>query len=236
METITVAAKEVLNINGLAITNTFIWTLLISIALLIFLIAVMSKAKIVPGKTQNFIEFILETFLNFCDSLTGCRQTTLKIFPLAAGFFLLILCCNLMELIPGLGVISFLRSPSSDLNFTVALALIAIIFINYSAIKQLGPFSYLSRFFNFKNPIQFFVGLLELISEFAKIISLSMRLFGNMFAGEALLIVISSLVVWLVPLPFLALEVLIGFIQALVFATLTVVFYTIATTLNHENV
>jgi len=234
METITVAAKEVLNINGLAITNTFIWTLLISVTLLIFLIALMHRPKIVPGKAQNFVEFILEIF-KFLRFINWLPPNNAQNFP-ACHDFLLILCCNLMELIPGLGVISFLRSPSSDLNFTVALALIAIIFINYSAIKKLGPFSYLSKFFNFKNPIQFFVGLLELISEFAKIVSLSMRLFGNMFAGEALLIVISSLVVWLVPLPFLALEVLIGFIQALVFATLTVVFYTIATTLNHENV
>lgn len=229
MEEISVAAKEMFEFFGVMITNTSFWTLLITAGILFFLASVFAKAKTVPGKTQNFIEWILETFLDFIDSITGSRQKSLEIFPLAMTFFLLIWCSNLMELIPGVGVFSVLRSPSSDLNFTVALALISIVYINYSALKKLGPFSYLGKFLNFKSPILFFVGILEFVSEFSKVISLSMRLFGNLFAGEVLLIVTSSLFAYLVPLPFLALEVLVGLIQALVFATLTVVFYTIAT-------
>jgi len=114
----------------------------------------MHRPKIVPGKAQNFVEFILEIF-KFLRFINWLPPNNAQNFPACHRIFLLILCCNLMELIPGLGVISFLRSPSSDLNFTVALALIAIIFINYSAIKKLGPFSYLSKFFNFKTQSNF---------------------------------------------------------------------------------
>lgn len=234
MEEISVATSQLFSILGLPFTNTVFWTLALTAGLAVFAIAVFAKAKLVPGGVQNFLEFVLESFLNFADSITQSRQKTLEIFPLAATFFLLVWCSNLMELIPGVGVFPILRSPSSDLNFTLALALIAIIYINWAAIRKLGLFPYLGKFFNFSSPIKFFVGILEFISEFSKVISLSMRLFGNLFAGEVLLIITSSLFAFLLPLPFLALEVLVGLIQALVFATLTVVFYTIAT-LEHEH-
>jgi F-type H+-transporting ATPase subunit a len=234
MEEISVAAPQLFQIGGVAITNTVFWTLAVTAGVALFSVSVFSRAKIIPGAVQNFLEFILESFLNFCDSITMARKKTLEIFPMAASFFLLIWCSNLLELIPGVGVFPVLRSPSSDLNFTLALAIISIIYINYSAIRKLGLFSYLGKFINFKSPIQFFVGILEFISEFSKVISLSMRLFGNLFAGEVLLIITSSLFAFLMPLPFLALEALVGLIQALVFATLTVVFYTIAT-LEHEH-
>jgi F-type H+-transporting ATPase subunit a len=159
------------------------------------------------------------------------------VFPISMTIFLLVLCSNLLELVPGLGLFPILRSPSSDLNFTLALALISVIFINYSAIKKLGLFSYLGKFFNFTNPLMFFVGILEFIGEFTRVISLSMRLFGNLFAGEILLIVVSTGISWtmayLVPLPFLALEVLVGFIQAFIFSSLVIVFYSTATEAGH---
>ena len=229
MEEITVASKQIAEISGLVITNTFFWTLIITATLIISMAVLFRKPKLVPGRVQNFFEFIIESLLNFVDSITGSRKKTEEIFPLAATFFLLIWASNLMELIPGLGVFPILRSPSSVLNFTVALALISIISVNYYSVKHLGVFKYLGKFFNFKSPILFFVGILEFVGEFSKVISLSMRLFGNLFAGEVLLIIISGLFAYLLPLPFLALEVLVGFIQALVFATLTVVFYSIAT-------
>jgi len=179
----------------------------------------------------------METFIGFIDSITGSREKTLEIFPLAMTIFLLVLCSNLLELVPGLGLIPVLRSPSSDLNFTIALALISVVFINYSALRKLGLFSYLGKFFNFANPLMFFVGILEFIGEFTRIISLAMRLFGNLFAGEILLIVVSTGISWMmayfVPLPFLALEVLVGFIQAFIFSSLVTVFYSTATEVSH---
>jgi len=233
MEEISVAAHTAFEIGGIAITNTGFWIILLAGGLAVLLPSVFAKAKIVPGKIQNLLEFILETFLNFCDSITNSRKKTEEIFPFAMTLFLLIWAANLVELIPGLGTFSILRAPSSDLNFTIALAALSMLYVNYLALKNLGLVPYLGKFFNFKNPILLFVGILELMGEFTRIISLSMRLFGNLFAGEVLLIVVSTGIHWslayLVPLPFLGLETLVGFLQAFIFSSLVVVFYSTAT-------
>jgi len=233
MEEITVAAHELYEIGGYIFTNTTFWIVLIVISLAALFVAVFSKAKIVPGKTQNVLEFIMEAFLNFCDSITNSRKKTLEIFPFAMSLFLIIWASNLLELVPGLGVFPILRSPSSDLNFTFGLAGLSMFYINYLALRNLGLVPYLGKFFNFKSPVLLFVGLLELMGEFTRIISLSMRLFGNLFAGEVLLMVVTSGIHWslayFVPLPFLALETLVGFLQAFIFSSLIVVFYSTAT-------
>ena len=119
------------------------------------------------------------------------------------------------------------RAGTADLNTTLALGIIAVVYIQYAGLKTLG-LSYFKKFFNLSNPVNTFVGLLELILEFAKIISFSFRLFGNIFAGEVLLTVIAFLVPIIAPLPFLGLELFVGFIQALVFALLTTVFLSLA--------
>lgn len=115
------------------------------------------------------------------------------------------------------------RASSSDLSFTLAIAICAVIYVQYAGLKHLR-FHYLSKFFNFKNIIFFFVGILELISEFAKMVSFSFRLFGNVFAGEVLLVVMTFLVPVIVPVPFYGLEVFVGAVQAGVFGALTLVF------------
>ena len=101
--------------------------------------------------------------------------------------------------------------------------------MNLLAIIAIGARAHVSKFLNFKSPIDFFVGLLELISEFAKMVSFSFRLYGNIFAGEVLLVIVGFLVPYLAPLPFLFLEIFVGFIQAFVFAMLTLVFVAVAT-------
>lgn len=124
------------------------------------------------------------------------------------------------------------RAPSSDLAFTVAMALISVLFVNlYGGYKH--RLSYFKKYLNFSSPLNFFVGLLELISELGKIISFSFRLFGNIFAGEILLIVISFLTFGLAVLPFYGLEFFVGFIQAFVFFVLTSVFLSLA--IQHES-
>lgn len=232
-----VAADKIFEIGGIMVTNTMIWTALLAIALAFFLPRVFGKAKIVPGRIQNLLEFILETFLNFCDSITNSRKKTEEIFPFAMTLFLFIWAANLVTLIPGLGTFHILRAPSSDLNFTIGLAALSMLYVNYLALRNLGLVPYLGKFFNFKNPILLFVGLLELMGEFTRVISLSMRLFGNLFAGEVLLIVVSTGIHWslayLAPLPFLGLETLVGFLQAFIFSSLIVVFYSTATEAAH---
>ncbi len=125
------------------------------------------------------------------------------------------------------------RSGSADLSFTLTLALIAIFLTQYHGIRKLGAWHYFSRFINFKGPIMFFVGILEAISELSKVISFSFRLFGNIFAGEVLLVVVTSLIPYVAPIPFYGLEIFVGAIQALVFAMLTLVFFKMATTETH---
>lgn len=131
------------------------------------------------------------------------------------------------------GAIPIIRPGTADINTTLALAIISIVATQVFGFSHLN-LSYLKKFLNFSSPIMFFVGILELISEFAKIISFAFRLFGNLFAGEVLLTVILSLVPVIVPLPFYGLELFVGFIQALVFAMLSLVFFNMAT-MGHDD-
>jgi F-type H+-transporting ATPase subunit a len=136
----------------------------------------------------------------------------------------------------GYVLVPFFRSPSTDLNFTLALALTSVLVTQYFGVRAL-KLSYFSKFFNvhgfkggvFPGIVEFIAGLLELIAEFAKIISFSFRLFGNVFAGEVLLGVMAFLIPYAVSLPFYGLELFVGFIQALVFMMLTLVFFASAT-------
>lgn len=129
--------------------------------------------------------------------------------------------------------VPILRPGSADLNTTIALAIISVALTQVYGL-QFQSLGYLKKFINFSSPIMFFVGILELISEFAKIISFAFRLFGNIFAGEVLLVVISALVPIIVPMPFYGLELFVGFIQALVFSMLSLVFFNMATQ-GHDN-
>ena len=130
--------------------------------------------------------------------------------------------------------IPLFRGSTADLNTTLALALIAVVSIQYFGIRDL-KLAYFKKFINLSNPIMFFVGILELISEVSKIISFAFRLFGNMFAGEVLLTVIGSLVPIIAPLPFPGLEIFVGFIQALVFSMLTAVFLSMAVSVQEQH-
>ena len=126
-----------------------------------------------------------------------------------------------------------MRSATSDLNAPLALALVSAFATHMLSIKTTGIKEYLSRYFSF-NPINLFVGILEIISEITKIISLSFRLFGNIFAGEVVLLTTAGIFAFLFPIPFLLLEIIIGLVQALVFGMLTMTFMAILTTPHHE--
>lgn len=183
------------------------------------------------------------------DTILGSRHQSEKYFPLVATIFLFVMLSNWFGLLPGTGslglthevyhhgevknvLVPILRAPTSDLNFTVALAIIAVFSVNLLGAMAVGLRAHAGKFFNLSNPIYTFVGFLELVSEFVKIISFSFRLFGNVFAGEVLLIIIGFLGPYFLPLPFLFLEVFVGFIQAFIFAMLTLVF--IAISVSHQ--
>ena len=245
---ISVAAEKLFNIAGFWVTNSLLTSVIVMFLLILIAFKVNSQkpmSKTVKRTTLFLVfEMIIEGFYNFFKNIAGER--TEKLFPLLLTFFLFILFSNWIGLLPGVGSIGFFeqtdhgeifvplfRGPNADLNATLALALISVSITQYLSVKALGLKSYISRFINIKNPIKFFVGILELISEFAKVLSFSFRLFGNIFAGEVLLMVMIFLIPLFVPIPFLALEVFVGFIQALVFTMLTTIFVVVATE-HHE--
>jgi len=225
--------EKLFSFLGIDFTNTFILAILCALLLIVFFLIGFKKKEIIPGKTQNFFEFILESLFGLFDSMSGDRKKTEEIFPLVATLFIFILISNLLEILPGVGVFPFLRSPSSDLHFTLAIAIFSMGFIHFSAIKKLGGSNYLKKFIILDSPIMFFVGILEGIGEITKTASLGIRLFGNLFAGEILLVVISFMIPFIIPLPFLGLEIFVGFIQALVFSSLITVFYVFTTAEEH---
>jgi len=124
--------------------------------------------------------------------------------------------------------IPLFRGNNADLNATLALAIVTMVMVQVYGIQFLGLGAYLGKFINLSNPINFFLGILEIMSEFSKVLSFAFRLFGNIFAGEVLLTIVAFLVPVLASFPFLILEVFVGFVQALVFSMLTSVFFSMA--------
>jgi len=231
---ISLAAETIAHIGPLPITNSLLMTWVVMAILLVAAIASTSKLSLIPNNLQSIMEIVLEGLYSFFSSVVG--RHVKMIFPLVASLFLFIIISNWSGLLPGVGTIGFteptkfvplFRGPTADLNMTIALAVIAVIAIQYFGFRTLGM-KYGHRFINIKNPILGFVGFFEIISDFSKVISFAFRLFGNIFAGEVLLAVMAFLMPFIAPMPFLMLELFIGFIQALVFSTLTSVFINVA--------
>src|SRR3989344_1010565 len=239
MEAISLKAEEVFNLWGFPVTNSLFLTFVVSIILISFSLLFSRKINIIPGNLQSGIEMGVEWFLDLMSSTLGSAQKAERYFPIIVTIFIFILTSNLLGIFPGVGSFSIennhhevplFRSPAADLNFTLAFAVISVVVANILGMMAVGFLPHIGKFINFKNPIKFFIGVLELVSEFAKIISLSFRLFGNVFAGEVLLTIVSFLAPYLIPLPFLFLELFVGLIQAFLFAMLTLVSISIHTT------
>ncbi len=234
------AAEPIFRLGFFNVTNAFLDTLFVD-GLLIGLIVVMNKKiSLIPGKLQNMVEMAVESLYEITESVAGERASA--IFPYLMSFFLFILLANWSGLIPGISaiglkeghtIIPFLRPATSDLNTTLGLALISLTATHVMSIRVTGIKDYLSRFISL-NPINLYVGILELVGEVTKVISLSFRLFGNIFAGEVVLGTVSTIFAFLFPLPFLMLEVVVGLVQALVFSMLTMAFMALLTTPHHH--
>ncbi len=233
MPLVSLRAEDILHIGSFPVTNALLLSALVSVVLVVLAVALRKGLSMVPSGFQSVAEMMLEGALGIVDAVLHDRKASERYFPLVFTIFIFILCSNWLGLVPGVGslvvmqssgAVPLFRSPASDLNFTLALALIAVTFVNVASSFTIGVARRLSVFFNFSSPIAFVTGLLELVSEFAKIISFSFRLFGNVFAGEVLLAIMAYLVPYLVPVPFLFLELFVGFIQAFIFAMLTTVF------------
>ena len=247
---------EPLGIFEFAITNTMLSAWLTSLVLIgIFVIGV-RKARMVPGRLQNLVEMIVEALLGFVEGVIG-KQQGRRVFPMVATLFLFVVFnawIALIPLYPSLGfkdasgniAAHLLRSAGTDLNMPLALALVSFVFVEYLGIRVIG-FKYLGKFFPvgqfirsvrkgqiFQGFISIFVGFLEGISELVRIVSFTFRLFGNMTAGEVLVLMAAFLAPFVATVFVYGLELLVGLVQAVIFAGLTLVFATVAITPHEE--
>lgn len=241
------------------LTNTLLLSIISGAIVIVFFLIATRKPKIIPGRLQNLIEWIFQGLLNLCEEVAG-KENGRRFFPIVASMFLYILISNWFSVFPGIDTIGFkateipgcggvgsagtfltghysncitpwLRPPTTDLNFTIALSIFTVIMTQIYGFRILGWRLQIGRYLTLsEGPIGLVVGILEFFLELLRVLSLSFRLFGNVFAGDVLLLVMSFISVGVGSIPFYFLELFVGFIQAFVFAFLTLLFFTLGTT------
>lgn len=241
-----IASETLFKIGSFDVRNTMLMAWL-AIIVLIVIVAVqrIRGYKQVPDRFQNIIEMVVEGIFDFCNGIMQDVEESKRLLPLVATIFLFLIVGNWMGILPGIGSITLnaihdgqteavplFRSMNADVNMTLSIAIISFFCTEYLGVEKLGLHGYTSKFIVpfWKSPFRAMVGFLELISEITRLISFTFRLFGNIFAGEALLVVISFFMPFVAPIPFLGLELFVGFIQAFIFAILTLAFIKIAVT------
>lgn len=247
---VALAAEKLGTFLGIPITNTLIATYVTLAFLIITGLILGRNTKLVPGRVQLLFEMAFEYVYDFIAKILGSREYARQYFPLLMTLFLFIFIANMLHFLPGVGSITyqtpegpvaFLRAPNTDLNVTLALTIIVVTVIELAGVFAIGLWRYAGKFINFSGRsigerlLNFAVGLIELVSEAGRLVSFSFRLFGNIFAGEVLIAVIVFFLPYGVPVPLMAFEVFVGFIQAAVFAMLTLFFIKMAITPPHGN-
>lgn len=232
---IEIKAETLFSIGGFDVTNSMLLGIA-GYALVIWLLFSTAKAVRTGKKTMlsSLIVMIFEMLYGTVEQVVGNRKLARRIAPLSITMFFLIIVNYWMGILPFVGPVTWngvpmFRGMVADMNTTFALAIISIVVAQIYAIKTHGFFGNLGRYFvnPFKDPIGTFVGILEIIAEFSRLVALSLRLFGNVFAGEVLMIVVGYMTAYLAGaalLPFMIFELFIGSIQAYVFFMLTTVF------------
>ena len=235
-------AAPVFNLGPLKFTSSTVITWLVALGLIVFAQLATRNIQMVPSGLQNFAEWLVESMYDFFTEILG-KELVKKTFWFFCTLFLFILFTNWIGLIPGVGSITYdgkpiLRGGNADLNMTLAMSLTFFFLWTVWSLQALGPGGIAKHLFSggdngkgfmaiFMMGIFFFVGIIEVISIAFRPVSLSFRLYGNIFAGENILesmMVLIPWLGWLLPLPFYFLELLVGLVQALVFALLTSVF------------
>lgn len=243
---ISISAQPLFEIFGFPITNAMVSGavgVLVTAAILFYV-----GGKLKRGKYNRFVGLIQWVFAGLVDQIFAVipnKEIARKITPLAITIFFVVLLNYWMGILPGAESIlwnghSVLRSMTADLNFTLALAVVTMVAVQIYAIRHLGIFGNGARYFRnpLKDPIGAFEGILEVVGEFSRGIALSLRLFGNAFAGEVLLLIIAVLAGYVASLAlpiFMGFEIFIGFIQAYVFFMLTIIFTALAVSHSHDD-
>lgn len=234
---IALKADQIGQLFGIPITNTMLMGWMVMLVLVIAGFFVGKNLQKIPGKFQTFVESVFAFMLDYMEEVLESRPLALRFFPLIATFFTFILLGNWFGLLPIVNSFGLIHDEefiplfhpvSTDLNITLALAIIAFVSIEVSGIAYVGALKYAGKFVNLKSLTGFLVGIIELFSELARLVSFSFRLFGNMFAGKTLILVAMFFVPYLLPVPLMLYEVFVGFIQASIFALLTLFFIKLA--------
>lgn len=250
MENINVSLKAdvIGNFLGFPITNTFINSIFISLVLIILVLVFSRKISIIPSKFQLIVEGLTDGVRNYVEEVLGDKKIADKVFPLVLSLFIFILFVNLFKFLPGAESLMYegvhmLKPVHSDLNMTIALAIVSFLVIQFLGIFILGFWKYGSKFFDIGNFFKSFtkgwkapfiafgkllLGLIELISEIAKLVSLSFRLFGNILVGGILLLLVGSVAHYFLPLPILFFELFVAVLQATLFSVLTLFYIKMA--------
>ncbi|PJE63576.1 ATP synthase F0 subunit A [Candidatus Roizmanbacteria bacterium CG10_big_fil_rev_8_21_14_0_10_45_7] len=233
MPHISIKAETLFHAGLLSVTNSFITNILVALLLIVVAVMYYGGQKTVTGILDLALRGLYGLFaMVFGDSIN-------KYFPVVATFFIYILIANWFGLLPGVGsigfrheesIVPFLRGGTADLSTTLGLSVLAIGLVQFYGIRELGFRAYMSKFINLRGPMDFVLGLLEIISELSRALSLAFRLFGNIIAGEVLLVIVAFLIPYFVSLPFLVFEIFVGLIQAVVFTMLVSIFISVATT------
>lgn len=242
------APLALFHIGGIPVTNTFVTALTVSVLLILFAFFAGRSLKLKPTGFQAVLELLITYPYDLVRETLENDKLAERVFPLVMTIFLFVLAVNWFGLLPfiaSVGVneqvhgsnelIPFFYPGATDLNMTLALALIAFFAIEIAGIATLGALKYGKKFITFTSPLAFMVGIIELISELVRLISFSFRLFGNIFAGKVLVMVIMLFIPLILPVPFLAFETFVGFIQAAIFAMLTLFFTKIAIEMHEEH-
>ena len=256
---VAIKAEELGHFMGLPITNTLLMSWVVVLLIVSIAFFVRRKLSLVPSKLQLLLEIMVEQVLAFMENTLESKVLARRYFPFIVTMFLFIFVANILEFLPGVGSVGLIakeahavastagehgsftplfRSINTDLNVTLALSIIAFLTIEISGIVMIGFFKYFHRFLPFgafkhgigNGLIMFFVGIIEFVSELIRLISFSFRLFGNIFAGHVLLAVVTFFVPFVIPVPFMAFEVFVGFMQAAIFSLLTLFFLKLAVT------
>lgn len=254
------AAYELFNIAGFPVTNSFVMSVTVSLVIAAGINLAIGKPSLRPNRAQGVMESAIEGLQGIFRPVVGERMLK-HTFPLLVAFFLFILIQNWFGLIPGVGTVGivdthegekhltyFLRPANTDLTNAVALGLLSFGAWIFYVLKYAGIGNFLKELFGSKVKksevsallfypmclLFFLVGCVEVISILIRPVSLSFRLFGNMFGGENLLMNISGMFSWLIPVPFYLMELMVGLVQAFVFTMLTAVYIGLACNHAHE--
>ena len=216
-----------------SITGSIIMSWVVMAAVIIPLTIAARRLKEIPTGAQNVLEFAIEGLTSFAMGIGGPGAKRFITFFLAC--FLFIVVSNWSGLIPGVGRVHEFRAPTSDVNVTVGLALVAFVYFHYQGIRALGIGGYLGKFFSLKNGgIGLFVGVLEFFLELVKPVTLAMRLFGNIYGGELALTVMTTITLAFIPMALYGLELFVGLMQGIIFSVLVLVFTMLAMEGHHE--